>query len=277
MKQRAFGLKNLIYLPLILFSLLMLYPLFWMLISSLKVNTEIMSSAWSLPQLPQWGNYVQVWLQGRFLQYFANSIGVSAVSILLILGVSSLAAYGFARYDFRFRKPLFYYSLIGQMIPIHATLIPLYTMFRTTGLLDTYGAMILANTAFGLSFAIFLLRAYFLDVPREIEEAARLDGCSEWGIFWRVFLPISKSAMATVLIYQFIWTWNMFLFPLIFVTKESLKTLPLGLMSFNGEWGDVNWSMMFTALNVATLPMIAVLLIFQRQFIKGITAGAVKG
>jgi ABC-type glycerol-3-phosphate transport system permease component len=162
------------------------------------------------------------------------------------------------------------------MFPLIALMVPLFQTMRALGLLNTYLALILPYAAGGLPLSIFLLRAFFESVPREIEEAARIDGCSELAAFWRVVLPISGPGLATVTILQFLGAWNEFILALIFIRNQSLRTIPLGLQAFFFEY-SVEWGYLFAALSMATVPVIVVYVLMQRQFIRGLTAGAVKG
>ncbi len=276
MARKIIPTRIIIYLILILVSVTTLYPLFWMVSGSLKRLPEILLHPWELPSSPQWQNYPNAWFEGRLGLYFLNTIVVSGTSVVLIVIISSLAAFGFARYRFRFDQFLFYMIIGGLMVPLQITLIPLYLLFRVIGLLDTYWAMIFPSVAFGLPISVFILRTYFMELPPALIDAAKIDGCSEFRILWQIFIPIAKAGVATVVIYNFIWTWNLFFFALIFVTKESLQPITLGLMTFRGTFGRTNWSLMLSGITIATFPIIVVFLAFQRHFIKGITGGAVK-
>jgi raffinose/stachyose/melibiose transport system permease protein len=276
MKRRFDPAKVVVYLILVVVSIITLYPLFWMVSGSLKRLPDIILYPWSLPPSPQWHNYPQAWTEGKLGLYFLNSVIVSTISVLLIVIISSLSAFSFARYKFRFDTFLFFLIIGGLMVPLQITLIPLYLLFRAVRLLDTYWAMILPSIAFGLPISVFILRTYFMEIPRELIDSATIDGCSELRILWHVFIPIAKAGVATLVIYNFIWTWNLFFFALIFVTKESLQTITLGLMTFRGTFGRTNWSLMLSGITIATFPVILVFLAFQRHFIKGVTAGAIK-
>jgi len=252
------------------------YPVLWMLLQSFKTKFELYSNIWGLPQQLFVDNYVQAWRIARMGTYILNSVIVSVGTVALVLVVASLAGYAFAKLRFPGRDVLFYTFVFTLIVPVQVTIIPLYAVVSGLGLSNTYFALILPYAAAGLPLSIFLLRAFFASVPREIEEAARIDGCSELAAFWRVVLPISGPGLATVTILQFLGAWNEFLLALIFIRNPALRTIPLGLQAFFFEY-SVEWGYLFAALAMATVPVIVVYVVMQRQFIKGLTAGAVTG
>jgi len=252
------------------------YPVLWMVLQSFKTKFELYSNVWGLPQQLFLDNYVQAWRIARMGTYILNSLIVSVSTVAIVLVVASLAGYAFARLRFRGRELLFYTFVFTLIVPVQVTIIPLYAVVSGLGLSNTYLALILPYAAAGLPLSIFLLRAFFQSVPREIEEAARIDGCTEFAAFTRVVLPISGPGLATVTILQFLGAWNEFLLALIFIRNPSLRTIPLGLQAFFFEY-SVEWGYLFAALTMATVPVIVVYVLMQRQFIKGLTAGAVTG
>jgi raffinose/stachyose/melibiose transport system permease protein len=252
------------------------YPVLWMLLQSFKTKFELYANVWGLPQQLFLDNYVQAWRIARMGTYVFNSLIVSVGTVAIVLVLASLAGYAFARLRFAGRQVLFYAFIFSLIVPLQVTIIPLYAVVSGLGLTNTYFALILPYAAGGLPLSIFLLRAFFESVPREIEEAARIDGCSELAAFWRVVLPISGPGLATVTILQFLGAWNEFLLALIFIRNPALRTIPLGLQSFFFEYA-VEWGYLFAALSMATVPVILVYVLMQRHFISGLTAGAVKG
>ena len=252
------------------------YPVFWMLQQSFKTKFELYANVWGLPQQLFLDNYVQAWRIARMGTYIFNSVVVSVATVVVVLVLASLAGYAFARMRFAGRQVLFYAFVFTLIVPLQVTIIPLYAVVSGLGLTNTYFALILPYAAGGLPLSIFLLRAFFESVPREIEEAARIDGCSELAAFWRVVLPISGPGLATVTILQFLAAWNEFLLALIFIRNPALRTIPLGLQAFFFEY-SVEWGYLFAALSMATVPVIIVYVLMQRHFITGLTAGAVKG
>jgi raffinose/stachyose/melibiose transport system permease protein len=261
---------------LTLYAILTLYPLFWLVISSFKTNSEFFNHPFGLPQIWKFSNYVTAWQASKMGTAFLNSVIVSLVSLALTLFLSSLAAYVLARIKFRFKGIILAFFVIGMLIPIHSTLVPLFILMKQIGLLNTYWALILPYTAFALPTAIFVLTAYLASVPKEIEEAAYIDGTRLWGVFWRIMLPISLPALSTVVILSFLHFWNDFSFALVFISKSSLKTLPLSIANFADGY-QTDYGLTLAAMTIAVIPTIAVYLAFQEQVMKGMTAGAVKG
>jgi len=252
------------------------YPVLWMLLQSLKTKFEMYANVWGLPAQLYVENYVQAWRIARMGTYIVNSLIVSLGTVVVVLVTASLAGYAFGKLRFAGSRVLFYTFVFTLIVPLQVTIIPLYAVVSGLGLSNTYLALILPYAAGGLPLSIFLLRAFFESVPREIEEAARIDGCSELAAFWRVVLPISGPGLATVTILQFLGAWNEFILALIFIRNQSLRTIPLGLQAFFFEY-SVEWGYLFAALSMATVPVIIVYVLMQRQFIRGLTAGAVKG
>jgi raffinose/stachyose/melibiose transport system permease protein len=264
-----------IYAILIGYSFVVIYPVFLMVLSSFKTSREIFRSPFALPESWSLANYVEAWTRGNFSTYFGNSVLVTAASLVLVLLLGSLAAYPLGRYAFRGRTWLTMYFLSGLMLPIKLGILPLFFLMRSLGLYDTPLALIAVYAASGLPFTIFVLANFFETLPRELEEAARLDGASEFRIFWQVMLPLVRPALATVAIFNFIPWWNDFFFPLIFIRSDRFKTLPLGLFSFFGEHQN-DWALLFAGLTITALPVLIVYLFASRQIIKGLTSGALK-
>lgn len=264
-----------IYAILIGYALIVVYPVFLMVISSFKTGREIFRSPFALPESWSFTNYIEAWTRGNFSTYFGNSVLVTAAALGLVLVLGSLAAYPLGRYAFRGRAWLTMYFLSGLMLPIKLGILPLFFLMRTLGLYDTPLALIAVYAASGLPFTIFVLANFFETLPRELEEAARLDGASEFRIFWQVMLPLIRPALATVAIFNFIPWWNDFFFPLIFIRSDRFKTLPLGLFSFFGEHQN-DWALLFAGLTITALPVLIAYLFASRQIIKGLTSGALK-
>lgn len=267
--------NNFIFAGLVAFCLLLFAPTIWMFYSSFKTNTEIFMDAWSLPKAINFQGFVDGWTDANMGRTLLNSLIVVGISISLILVLSLPASFGFARLRFRGSEILFLIFLSGLMVPVQSTIIPLYALFYKWKWLNTYQSVILPYTAHGLPFSIFLLRAYFYTLPRELEDAARIDGCSTFGVFYRIFLPLIKPGIATVVIFVTIILFNELLMGMLFLTSDELKTLPVMLYSFYGKHFS-NYQMIFCTLTMIIFPLIAVFFVFQRQFVKGLTAGALK-
>jgi raffinose/stachyose/melibiose transport system permease protein len=263
---------------LFLFALLVLafYPLIWMVFTSLRTNPELYSNPWGLPSSLNIENYVKVWKTSPIPTYFLNSLIVSTISTFLVLLLASMAAYGFSRLKFPGSNVLFYAFLAFYFIPPHIARIPLFFVLKALHLQNTYFVLIGPYVAFALPFSMLLIRGFMITIPSELIDAALIDGCSKFGIFYRIMLPLSRPILAVVAVFQFVSFWNEYLFALAFIHKRALMTLPVGLMDFVGEF-HTDWAAMAAGLTIATIPIIVVYVIFQRQIMQGMTAGALKG
>jgi raffinose/stachyose/melibiose transport system permease protein len=260
---------------LCLFSATILVPLAAVLLNSVKTQSEFYLNPWSLPSVPQLTNYVQAWTQAHIPRFMLNSVIVAGASTLLTLATASLAGFAFARFRFRGERILFGAFVLLMIVPAPASIIPLYVIVYDLGLIDTYWSLILPYTAGSLPLAVYLMRSTFVAIPSELIDAARADGCSNLGALIRIVLPLSGPGLATVGILTFVNAWNEFFLALIFIHNDSLMTLPLGLQTFIYQY-HVEWPLYFAGLTTAIMPLIVVYLIFQRQFVRGLTAGAVR-
>lgn len=265
-----------VYLFLALMALVFLYPVILMVLTAFKPTPEIFRNPFGLPEAATLKGFASVWERAHFGLYLRNSVIVTGASALLLIATAAPAAYALARYTFRLRSFLFIFFLAGIMIPIRLGILPLYLLMRDLGLIDTPFALILTYTASGMPMAVFLLSVFFRNLPRELEDAARIDGCSEWQTFFRIMLPLVKPGLATVVIVNVVPWWNDFFFPLLFLTTDRWKTIPLGMQIFFGQH-LIDWSLVFSGMVLASLPLLVVYLVMSRQFIAGLTAGAVKG
>lgn len=263
------------YALLILFALFSLLPLTLMWTAALRKSGEVFQNPFSLPKALEFANFAKAWTIGRFGDYFLNSIILSVPTVLGVVALSCLAGYGIARFKFRGRNIIFYTLLLGLMVPFQSIMIPLFYQLRDLGLLGTYWAFILPAIALGLPFGVFLMQSFFQDLPQELANAAKVDGCNEFQTFWRIMLPLAGPAVSSLTVFQFMFTWNAFLMPLLYLQKEELRPIPLGIMFFQGKYTQ-DVSLIAAGVSIATIPVIIVYLIFQRQFIKGLTAGAIK-
>jgi raffinose/stachyose/melibiose transport system permease protein len=260
---------------LLINAFIMVYPLFVMVISSFKTNAEIFTSPFAMPESFSLANAEKVWTDTNFIRYLANSIGVTAASIILIVVVSTMAAYAIARYEFRGSTLILMFFLSGMTVPLKLAIIPLFIQLDTLHLLDTYAGLVLVYVAMGIPSAVFIMTGFLRSLPRELEEAPRVDGANEWHIMMQIMLPLARPAMVIVAIQNAVPIWNDFFFPLILITSDNLKTLPQGLTVFMGEF-TTNWGVLFTGLSLAALPITLVYIALSRHFIAGITQGAVK-
>ena len=276
MKNSGQFLKNgAIQGVLLLNAFIMIYPLFVMAISSFKTNAEIFTSPFALPHSFSLANAEKVWTETNFVRYLANSIGVTGASIVLIVIFATMAAYAIARYEFRGNALMLMFFLSGMTVPLKLAIIPLFIQLDTLHLIDSYAGLVLVYVAMGIPSAVFIMTGFLRSLPRELEEAPRIDGASEWQVMMLVMLPLARPAMVIVAIQNAVPIWNDFFFPLILITSDNLKTLPQGLTVFMGEF-TTNWGVLFTGLSLAALPITLVYIALSRHFIAGITQGAVK-
>jgi len=251
-------------------------PFLFVLLTSLKSQEESFSAAvWALPQRVDFSQYESV-LHGPFFTYLRNSFFVVGVSVLLIVLLSSMAAYAFARLDFPLSKTLFALVVAAMIVPIHATLVPIYLLIRNIGLYDTEFALIGPYVAFSLPISIFILTEFMKQIPRELEEAACLDGCGPLKIFWQIYFPLSTPGLATVAIYNAVALWNEFIFAYVLTSTPGHRTLPLAIWDFQGQYSS-NVPAMLAVVTLTSLPLIAVYAFGQERVIKGMMAGSLKG
>lgn len=268
--------NGLIQVVLIAYAVIVLYPLLIMVASSLKTTGEIFANPLQLiPDTARFINYVDAWNQANFGTYFRNSIFVGTVSVVMILWFGSMAAYVLARFSFPGNRLIYLLFLAGFMIPVRLAIVPLFVMMRDLRLLDTLWSLIVIYIAGGMPFTIFLMVNFFRHVPRDLEDAAVLDGAGAFQVYYQIMLPLVRPALATVGLFHFLNVWNDFFFPLIFIRSENLRTVPLGVSTFFGEYSN-DWSLLFAALSISILPVIAVYLLASKQFIAGLTSGALK-
>lgn len=256
------------------FLLLFGFPFLFVLLTSFKSQMGYMQDFWGLPAPLFFGNYQKVLSQG-FLRYFANSLIVSILSVSLGVFFAALASYAFAKIPFKLNKLLFLVFLLGMMIPVHTTLIPIFKLLNNIGLYDSKYALIGPYISFTLPVSIFIITEFFRTVPGEVLDAALIDGCGDFKTFGRIMLPLSTPAIATVSIYNFLHTWNEFIYALVLINRASEKTLPLGIREFYGQ-ETVNIPAVLTAVLVGSLPVILFYFMAQEKVINGLSAGAVK-
>ncbi|RLE29307.1 carbohydrate ABC transporter permease [Candidatus Acetothermia bacterium] len=269
------GSRAMIYSLLVLYAAITLFPFFLSLVSSFKDLRELYASALALPGVWRWENYRIAWIQGNFSLYFKNSVYVTGLSIVGVLLIGSMASYILARYAFPGRTALSVYFLAGLVIPFRLAVLPVFVLLRSLHLFDTLGGLILVYIAADLSFAIFILTNYFRSIPREIEEAAVVDGAGPFRIYFRIMLPLVRPALATVGIVVFVWVWNDFFLPLVFLQTSEKYTLILGLFRFFGRHLN-EWQYVLAGANITLLPVILLYLFASGQFIEGLTAGVRK-
>lgn len=263
-----------LYFIFILFALTVIYPIFWIVTNSFKVNSEFYKSSFDLPKVFEWRNYVHAWSEG-ISRYYLNSVIVTAISVMLIIIIATLATYAITRLGFKYQGFIMLLLLGGMFVSPQSTVLPLYNLLRTFKMYDTYAAMIVPIVAFRISFSIFLLYPAFKEFPREIEEAAVLDGCNKFQIYYRILLPTCKPAVMSCGLLNLIYAWNEFTFSINFITNEEYYTIPVGLMSFSQAL-YTNWVVLMAGIVLSIIPVLVVFVVFQKYFITGLTAGSVK-
>ena len=263
------------YVVLVVVTVITLVPIVWVFTSALKSNKEIRENALALPQEWRFQNYIDAWVGASFDQYFFNSIFVSVISVSLVLILSSLAAYAFAKMRFPGNQMIFFIFLFGMAFPLSAKLGPLLSLMYELDLANSRVGLILVYTAGSLPFSILMLRAFFRGFPPELEDSAALDGCGRFQFYWRILLPLSKPSLMALGIFVFMGTWNEFFQALLLINEDSKRTLPLGLTAFQDEY-FTDFALSFAGINITALPVLVVYIIFQRNLIEGITVGSIK-
>jgi raffinose/stachyose/melibiose transport system permease protein len=266
--------RLLVWGVLIALVVAILYPLLWMVLGGFKNNQEVFNSPWGLPGALRWQNYSRAWQLGVF-RYFTNSVIVTTASIVTTTLISAWAAYGLTRLRIPLSNAVVLLVLGGLMLAPTVALIPLFRLLQAIGIYDTYWALLVLYTAFRIPFTTFLIRAYMIELPHEVDEAATIDGATRAQTFWRIILPMCRPILVSAALLQALFAWNEFVFALVFISDESLKTLPVGLVSMQSRL-LTDWPIVFAGLTMAALPMVVLFLIGQRQFLRGLTEGVGK-
>lgn len=279
-QQRGARLRSIaIYATLSLVAAAYLLPLIWMVCVSLKPAAEVYAFPPTfLPKSPTLTPYGEIIRSESFdyLLYARNTLIIVALSLVGVLLSCSIAAYGFARINFRGRNLLFGICLATMMIPFPVIMVPTYMLFKYVGWIGTYKPL-WVPAWFGAAFNIFLLRQFFMGIPKELEEAARIDGCSTWGCFWRIILPLSRPALAVVALFHCLNIWNDLVGPLIYLSHQDQFTLALGLQFLQTKSGDTPWNQLMAASTLIVIPVLTLFLLTQRAFIRGIATTGLKG
>ena len=269
--------KTLLLVSLIVLSLVWLLPFVTVVLSALRSQGDLISRGiFALPKEFRWDNFLKAWDTGDFSTYFVNSLFLIAVKVPLGVLIASLAAYPLAKMRFALSTPIFIFFLAGLAVPMQVTLQPLLIIMKDIGLANSVVALIPPYIAFGLPFQIFVMRGFFRLIPSELIEAARIDGASEFATFWRVMMPLSLPALATLAIIDTLATWNEFLIALVLISSKEARTVPLGLLQFQGEYSS-NYTLLMAGIVISIIPVVLVFIFLQRYFIAGLTSGAVKG
>ena len=269
--------KYLTYVGLVIWMLINLFPVYWMFTFSLKSNDEIFgANVIGLPHNWLWSNYTSALGTGKMGVYFRNSVIVAVSTIVITLFVALMATFALTRMIWKRRKTMNSFFMLGLTIPIHASIVPVYVTLSRIHLLNTYFALIIPYSAFSLAMAILVCTGFMNEIPRELDESACIDGCSIWGTFLRIIVPLMKPAVATVGIYTFLQCWNELMFANIFISDSKLKTLPVGVQALSGQY-TTEWGPIGAALVLATFPTLLVYIFLSKKIQESFIAGAIKG
>lgn len=265
------------YLVLSVGAIIMILPFLYMLSTSFKSQTYVLTfPPQFVPNPATISNYTRVWSGQHFARYFLNSVMVSVASTVLSLLLSSMMAYAFARFRFPARELLYKLLLLGLMIPAIMLIIPQFVLAKHLGLMDSLTGLVIFYAGFSLSLNTFLLRGFFQAIPAELEQAMEVDGAGPWTRYWRLILPLSKPALATATILTFLSGWDEFVWALTVINTPEKRTLPIAIALFQGQ-NSTLWGLVFAASIIAIIPIVIVFLVFQRHFVQGLTTGAIKG
>jgi raffinose/stachyose/melibiose transport system permease protein len=264
------------YVFLFFFVILWIAPIYTLIATAIKNKQDFFNnfSLFRMPSKIAWSNFSNAIGQGRLLLYMKNDLIICLVKVPLGILVEALAAFAMTRLNIRHKTGIFIFFIIGMMLPFQAALVPINVIYSRLGLLNTYGGLFYVYIGFGISFGILVLRGFFRTIPKELDEAATIDGCDKFQLFWRIIIPVAKPAIATLVITDFLATWNEYLLAMVIINDNTKKTVPVGLMTFVGEHGT-DYGYLCAGVLISLVPVLAVYLIFQRYFVEGL-AGSVK-
>lgn len=268
--------KALVYSWLSLLLVFSVGPLLLAWFTAFKTREQALMSPFAPPWPITFDNLREAWTVGQFDVYFKNSAIIATTNVIGMLIIASLAGYALAQFRFPGQRIIMVVLLVGLTIPVSSIIIPLYITMRNLRLLDSYGSVILASIALASPIFIFIMRAFFKNIPKDLGDAARLDGASEVQIFTQIFLPLARPGLTTVALLEFLWSWNELLLPLVFLITDERRTLPVGMLFYQGRF-TVDYGLMCAGVLILSVPITILFLIFQRDFVSGMTAGALKG
>lgn len=280
-KENHRGIKrigfSLLYLILGLIAVIQIYPLIWLFFFSLKGNSEIFGrSPFALPETWRWENYLRVWNDGNIGQYFFNSVFITLTAVVLTVLLASFVTFAITRMRWKLSRFVLLLFMVGYMIPIHSTLVPLFQFYLKLGLIDNPTSIILSYTAYNLPLTIMILSGFYNSLSREIEEAAIMDGCSIHRLFFQITLPMTMPVMVTTVIINMIYNWNEFIFVNTFISSDRYKTLTVGIQNFIGQY-LTDWGAIGATLMISIIPILIAFFFLSNRIVEGLTAGAVKG
>jgi len=268
---------GILYFILGIIAIVQIYPLIWLFLFSLKTNQEVFGmSPFSLPQHPQWGNYLKAWTAGHINEYFFNSVIYTVVAVVLTVILASFVTFAITRMQWKLSGLVLGLFMAGYMIPLHSTLIPLFNTFKSVHLIDNPISVILSYVAFNLPITIMILSGFYKSLPREVEEAAVIDGCSIHRIFFQITLPMTVPVLSTTVIINMIYNWNEFVFVNTFLSSDKWKTITVGVNNFVGQY-LTDWGAIGATLMISIIPVLIAFFILSDRIVEGIAAGSVKG
>jgi raffinose/stachyose/melibiose transport system permease protein len=278
--MQAGNLKTLkkygVYLFLLVMMLIWIAPIYTLIATAIKTKRDFYNNIglFGLPSSIAWSNFSKAITRSRLMLYMKNDLIVCCLKVPLGIFVEALAAFAIARLNIKHKTGIFIFFIIGMMLPVQVALVPINVIYSKLKLLNTYTGLFYVYVGFGISFGILILRGFFRTIPKDIDDAGLIDGCSKWRLFWNIILPIAKPAIATLVIMDFLATWNEYIIALVIINDNSKKTVPVGLMTFVGEHGT-DYGYLCAGVLISVVPVLLVYLIFQRYFVEGV-AGAVK-
>lgn len=275
-KKEKKGKSFLLYFILIIFTIIFIYPVIWMIFGSFKDRTEFYTNIWGIPEKLHFENYINAWSSIKLGEKMLNSIFVTIIALLISIPVNSCAAYALARIDFKFSKLIHNYLLSGVMIPAGILAIPIFSFSLKINLINNLFGLALIFSAQSIAMGMFIMYSFFISLPKELEQAAMIDGCSKLKSFMLIVMPLAKPGVMTQIIFSGLTIWNEYFLSSIMIRNEKLQTIPIALASFGGKY-TVNYGELFAALTITTIPVIIVYIFAQRSFIEGLSAGAIKG
>lgn len=266
-----------LYIMLTIVAVIQIFPLLWLMLFSLKNNEEIFNLApFAFPERLRWENYEKVWTQGHINSYFFNSVWMTLVSVSVTVLLASFVTFALTRMKWKLQSFVLGLFMVGLMIPVHSTLIPLFSLFMKMNLINDPLSLILSYISFNLPITIMILLGFYYTLPREVEEAAIMDGCSVNRIFFNITLPMTASVISTAVIINIIYNWNEFIFVNTFISSEKYKTLTVGVQNFIGQY-TTDWGAIGATLMISILPILIAFVVLSNRIVEGIAAGSVKG
>ncbi len=275
-KRKKIGKKIALYVILIVLALIWIVPMLTLVLTAIKGKKDFYSGLglFQMPAQIAWSNFSNAIVKGRLLVYMKNDLIVSGLKVPIGILVEALAAFAMTRLNIRHKTGIFVFFLIGMMLPMQTALVPINVIFSKLGLINSYFGLFYVYVGFGISYGILILRGFFKGIPKDIDEAAYIDGCNKWQLFWKIIFPVAKPAVATLIITDFLATWNEYLLASVIINDNAKKTIPVGIMTFVGEHG-IDYGYLCAGVLIAVVPVLLVYLIFQRYFVEGMS-GAVK-